>query len=42
VAVIEHGSRRVWVLAAPQHPVQSWVVQQARDLLMIWGMPGRR
>ena len=33
-AVIEHGSRRVRVLGATEHPVQSWVVQQARNLLM--------
>jgi len=34
LAVIEHGNRRVRVLGATQHPVQSWVVQQARNLLM--------
>ena len=34
LAVIEHGSRRVRVLGATGHPVQSWVVQQARNLLM--------
>ena len=34
LAVIEHGSRRVRVLGATQHPVQSRVVQQARNLLM--------
>ncbi len=34
LAVIEHGSRRVRVLGATDHPVQSWVVQQARNLLM--------
>jgi transposase InsO family protein len=34
LAVIEHGSRRVWVLGATEHPVQAWVVQQARNLLM--------
>ena len=27
LAVIEHGSRRVRVLGAAEHPVQSWVVQ---------------
>ena len=31
-AAIEHGSRRVRVLGATEHPVQSWVVQQARNL----------
>jgi len=31
--VIEHGTRRVRVLGATEHPVQSWVVQQARNLL---------
>jgi len=32
--VIEHGTRRIRVLGATGHPVQSWVVQQARNLLM--------
>jgi len=31
LAVIEHGSRRVRVLGATEHPVQSWVIQQARE-----------
>jgi putative transposase len=39
LAVIEHGSRRVRVLGATEHPVQAWVVQQARNLLM--DHPGR-
>ena len=34
LSVIEHGTRRVRVLGATEHPVQSWVVQQARNLLM--------
>ena len=34
LAVIDHGSRRVRVLGATEHPVQSWVIQQARNLLM--------
>ena len=34
LAVIEHGTRRLRILGATQHPVQSWVVQQARNLLM--------
>ena len=34
LAAIEHGSRRVRVLGVTEHPVQSWVVQQARNLLM--------
>ncbi len=34
LAVIEHGSRRIQVLGATEHPVQSWMVQQARNLLM--------
>jgi putative transposase len=34
LAVIEHGSRRVRILGAIEHPVQAWVVQQARNLLM--------
>jgi len=42
LAVIEHGSRRVRVLGATEHPVQSWVVQQARNLLMDLGDAGTR
>jgi putative transposase len=34
LAGIEHGSRRVRVLGVTEHPVQSWVVRQARNLLM--------
>ena len=34
LAVIEHGTRRIRVLGVTQSPVQSWVVQQARNLLM--------
>jgi transposase InsO family protein len=34
LAVIEHSSRRIRVLGVTEHPVQSWVVQQARNLLM--------
>ena len=34
LAVIELGTRRVRVLGATGHPVQGWVVQQARNLLM--------
>jgi putative transposase len=34
LAVIEHGTRRVRILGATGHRVQSWVVQQARNLLM--------
>src|SRR6266446_5120075 len=34
LAAVEHGTRRVRVLGATEHPVQSWVVQQARNLLM--------
>jgi putative transposase len=34
LAVIEHGARRVRILGATRHPVESWVVQQARNLLM--------
>ena len=37
LAVIEHGSRRVRVLGATEHPVQSRVIQQARNLLMDLG-----
>ena len=34
LAAIEHGTRRIWILGATEHPVQAWVVQQARNLLM--------
>jgi putative transposase len=34
LAVIEPGSRRIRVLGATEHPVQSWAAQQARNLLM--------
>jgi len=34
LAAIEHGTRRIRILGATEHPVQSWVVQQARNLLM--------
>jgi len=40
LAVIEHGSRRV--RGATEHPVQSWVIQQARNLLMDLGDAGGR
>jgi hypothetical protein len=45
LAAIEHGTRRVRVLGSTEHPVQAWVVQQARNLLMdledAWKMPAR-
>jgi putative transposase len=34
LAAVEHGTRRIRILGATEHPVQSWVVQQARNLLM--------
>jgi transposase len=34
LAVIAHRTRRIRILGATEHPVQSWVVQQARNLLM--------
>jgi transposase len=33
-AAIEHGTRRIRILGATESPVQAWVVQQARNLLM--------
>jgi LuxR family maltose regulon positive regulatory protein len=30
----EHGTRRVRFLGATEHPVESWVIQQARNLVM--------
>ena len=40
LAVIEHGSGRVRVPGATEHPVRSRVIQQARDLLMDLGDAG--
>jgi putative transposase len=37
LAVVEHGTRRVRVLGATEQPVQAWVVQRARNLLMDLG-----
>ena len=34
LAAIEHRTRRIRILGATRHPVQAWVVQQARNLLM--------
>jgi putative transposase len=34
LAAIEHHTRQVRVLGVTEHPVQAWVVQQARNLLM--------
>jgi putative transposase len=34
LAVIEHGTRRIRIPGATGHPAQSWMVQQARNLLM--------
>jgi transposase InsO family protein len=35
LAVIEHGTRRIRILGATENPVQSWVVQQARNLMSL-------
>ena len=40
--MIEHGNGRVRVLGATEHPVQSWVIQRARNLLMDLGDVGAR
>jgi hypothetical protein len=42
LVVIEHGTRRVRILGASEHPVQAWVVQQARNLLMDLADAGTR
>jgi hypothetical protein len=41
LAVTGHGSRRVRVSGATEQPVHSWVIQQARNLLMDLGDTGR-
>ncbi|HUY44945.1 MAG TPA: hypothetical protein VMV92_04380 [Streptosporangiaceae bacterium] len=40
LAVIEHGTRRIRILGATEHPAQSWVVQQTRNLAR--RQPGQR
>jgi hypothetical protein len=42
LAVTGHGTRRIRILGATGHPVQSQVVQQARNLLMDWEDAGTR
>ena len=32
--MLEHCTHRIWILGATEHPVQAWVIQQARNLLM--------
>ena len=42
LVVIEHGTRSVRILGATEHPVQAWVVQRARNLLMDLADAGTR
>jgi len=41
LAVIEHGSRRVRVLGATEHPVQSWSSSKPGTCSWTWRMRGR-
>lgn len=41
LAAIEHGTRRIRILGATETPVQTWVTQQARNLLMDLDEAGR-
>jgi len=34
LAVIEHASRRIWILGATPHPTACWVAQAAGNLVM--------
>jgi hypothetical protein len=42
LAVIQHGSRRVRVPGATEHPVQSWIVDKPGTCSWTWGMPGHK
>jgi hypothetical protein len=42
LAAIEHGTRRIRILGATGNPVQTWVIQQARNLLMDLDEAGTR
>ena len=42
LAAIEHGTRRVRILGATEHPVQASAVQQLGTCSWTWRMPGTR